>query len=112
MATELDKSIKSVAARVAQYVDDVATLTLETHYVHLSGDGDASFDRARPVARTTIKLDGDCDLVVPMREAEASRFEVDAALLEVHQQNVASAIEYRARILNALLGALPPRSRA
>jgi hypothetical protein len=35
--------------------------------------------------------------------------EVDAALFELHQQNVNTAIEYRARILNSLLSTLQPR---
>jgi hypothetical protein len=34
---------------------------------------------------------------------------VDTALFDVHQRNVTVAIEYRARLLNALLGALQRR---
>jgi hypothetical protein len=42
---------------------------------------------------------------VPLREAEAGRFEVDAALFDLLQRNVTTAIEYRARIIDALLSA-------
>jgi hypothetical protein len=43
--------------------------------------------------------------ILPLREAETGRFEVDAALFDLHQYNVTTATEYRARILNALLSA-------
>src|SRR3954468_9743680 len=100
MATELENSLRNAAARIAQYVDDVATMTVETRYVQVGAGGDVSFDQAKPIARTTLKLDGDCDAVIPMRGDAAGGFDVDAALFDLHQRNVATAIEYRARILN------------
>ena len=106
MATELQNSLKKAAEKVADYVDNVATLTVETQYVHIGLGADVNFGQAKPVARTVIKIDGDCQTVVPMQEDKEKRLEVDTALFELHQQNVATAIEYRARIMNALLSTL------
>ena len=108
MASELQNSMRNAAAKIAAYVDDVATMTVETRFVQVGAGGDVSFDQAKPIARTTIKLDRDCDAIIPMSEA-AGASSVDAALFDLHQRNVATAIEYRARILNALVGALQGR---
>jgi len=106
MATELENSIKNAAAKVAQYVADVATMTVETKYVEIGPDGDVDFDQAKPAARTIIRLDGDSETVVPMRETETKEFEVDTLLFDLHQSNVTTAIDYRASMLDALLGTL------
>ncbi len=44
-------------------------------------------------------------------EGQGSALEVDMTLFELHQQNVATAIDYRARILNALLSTVMSRQR-
>ncbi len=44
-----------------------------------------------------------------MRAAEAGGLEVDLSLFNLHQENVNTAIEYRARILNSLLSPLLAR---
>ena len=107
MASELEKSLKSAAEKIAQYIDDAATLTVETRAVEIGAESGAQFDQARAVARSIIRMDGDSATVVPMRPSgKPGQTEVDAALYELHQRNVATAIEYRARILSALLGAL------
>lgn len=106
MATEFESALKNAATSVAQYVRDAATMQVETKYVEVAPGGAADFTQAHPIARTIIKLDGDSETIVPMRLNEAGVLEVDAALFEMHQQNVSTAIEYRASILNALLEAL------
>jgi len=106
MATELENSIKNAAAQVAKYVSDVATMTVETKYVEIGPDGNVDFDQARPAARTTIRLDGDSEVIAPMRAVETGEYEVDAALFNLHQSNVTTAIDYRASMLDALLGTL------
>ena len=111
MANEFELALRQVATTVARYVEDVATMTVETRYVDVAPGGNTGFEAAKPIARTTVKIDGDCEAVVPVRVTEGGRFELDAALLELHQRNVDTAIEYRARILNALLAALPARGR-
>lgn len=109
MASELETALKNAATVVGQYVKDVATMTVETKYVDVGPDGAVDFNQARPVARTIIKLDGDSESVVPVRRNEAGASEVDSALFELHQQNVTTTIEYRARMLNALLSTLGVR---
>jgi len=106
MANDLENSIKNAAAKVSQYVADVATMTVETKYIEIGTGGDVDFDQAKPAARTVIRLDGDSEAIVPLRQAETGGFEVDSALFNLHQSNVATAIDYRARMLDSLLGAL------
>lgn len=103
MASELESALKSIAQKVAQYVEDAAELSVETKSVEVGGN--TNFAEARPVARTLIKLDGDCESIVPLRPA-AEGLTVDSTLFEVHERNVAVAIEYRAKLLNAMLAAL------
>ena len=109
MANELETAIKNAATAVAQYVKDASEMAVETRYVDISGEGTKDFDQARPVARTVVRLDGDSETVVPVRSNEAGVLEVDEGLFELHRQNVATTIEYRSRILNALLEILQTR---
>jgi hypothetical protein len=44
-----------------------------------------------------------------MREGPGGMLEVDSGLFEIHQANVATATEYRARVLAALIGLLQRR---
>jgi hypothetical protein len=98
MAGELREALKSSAERIAKYVEDVAEMAVETHYVEV---GAASFDQAKLAARTVVKLDGDSQTVIPMQKGEA-KLEVDMGLFDVHQQNVQAAIDYRTKMMNAL----------
>jgi hypothetical protein len=109
MANELDTALKNIATTLAQYVKDASTMQVETRYVEIGENSAVEFDKARPVARTVIKLDGDSETVLPMRKNEAGATVVDSELFDLHQQNVTTAIEYRARILNALLSSLSSR---
>lgn len=102
MASEMREALKSAAEKIAKYVEDAAEMTVETQYVEL---GAASFDQAKLAARTIIKLDGDSQTVIPMQKGE-SKLEVDMAVFEVHQQNVAAATEYRTKMMNSLLSVL------
>ena len=110
MASEFDIALRNAASSVSRYVQDAATMQVETHFVDIGPEGTPDFDGARPVARTIIRLDGDSETVVPMREGESENLEVDLSLFNLHQQNVDTAIEYRARILNALLSPLIART--
>lgn len=103
MASEFETTLKNIAQKVAKYVEDVAELSVETKSVEIGAN--TNFAEAKPAARTIIKMDGDCEAVVPMR-LTAEGQAVDNALFEVHERNVAAAIEYRAKLLNAMLGAL------
>lgn len=103
MASELRDALKTAADRIAKYVQDAAEMAVETHYVEI---GATSFADSKLAARTVVKLDGDSQTVVPMQKNELGKLEVDMSVYEVHQQNVQAAIEYRAKMMNALLSVL------
>lgn len=111
MANEFESALKNAASSVARYVEDAATMKVESKYVEVGGAGSVDFESASPVARTIIRLDGDSETIIPMRQNNAGVPEVDNILFDLHQENVNTAIEYRARILNALLGTLLARGR-
>ncbi len=110
MASDLENSVRTAAEKVAKYVSDVASMTVETRYVEIGEDGDVDFNQAKPAARTVIRLDGDSDEIIPLRQSETGRFEADADLMNIHRSNVQTTIDYRARLLDALLSVLRSRS--
>jgi hypothetical protein len=112
MANELETAIRNAATSVAKYVKDASMMTVETRYVEVGAKGAEKFEDARPIARTTIRLDGDSEIIAPLHMNEAGVLEVDSGLFDLHQRNVNTAIEYRARILNALLETLVARSNS
>lgn len=81
MANGLESSIRDVVSKVVKYAEDIAEMKVETKYVQIGMDGTVDFTQAKPIARTTIKLDGDSEVIVPLRQSEGGRFEVDSALL-------------------------------
>ena len=103
MADDLETTLKNIAAQVAGYVKDVATLTVETRVVRVDADTVTDYAQARAAARTIIKLDGDSEAVLPLQAGEAG-LTVDKAVFDLHQRSVETAIAYRAKMLEALLG--------
>lgn len=107
MATEVENALKDAVKSVAKYVDDAATMTVETWFVEVAMDGgQADFAQAKPAAKTVVRLDGDSQTTVPLQKNEAGILDVDTDLYQIHQQNVQTAIDYRAKILSALLDVL------
>jgi hypothetical protein len=104
MANEFNNALKSAAESIAKYVDNIATMTVETRYVDLGQS--VNFTEALPAARTEIRMDGDCATILPVRKNEAGVMVVDGDLFDMHQQNVATAIDYRTRMMDALLQTL------
>jgi hypothetical protein len=102
MANELNNSIKAAAEKIVKYVEEVSNMTVETHFVDVDG-GVVDFNQAKAAARTIIRLDGDSSTVIPMRRNEAGTMVVDTDLFELHERNVAIAIEYRTQMMDALL---------
>ena len=100
--TEIKEALKNVADQLAKYVEDAATMTVETDYVEMGG----KMEDAKLAARTVIRLDGDSTSVLPMKPGLDGALVVDTALYEMHQQNVQAASNYRAAILERLLGIL------
>ncbi len=99
-STEVKEALKSVADQVAKYVADAASMTVETSTVEIGGKD------VQLAAKTIIKLDGDSASVLPMKKGADGTLTVDTTLYELHQQNVKAASDYRAAILNSLLGVL------
>lgn len=110
MASEIENAVKGAAQHISRYVKDAAVMVVETRYIELTDQTAESFEEARPMARTTIKLDGDSESTIPMRRNPEGILEVDVELFNLHQRNVASVIDYRARMLDSLLGLLARRS--
>jgi hypothetical protein len=104
--TELKDALKAAAEKIAQYVQDAAEMAVETRYIEMGAE---SFDDARLAARTVVKLDGDSQTVVPMRKSEGGALVVDTTVFELHQQNVQAAVDYRTRMMSALLDVLRPQ---
>ncbi len=105
MASDLNNPLKAAADKVVKYIDNIATLTVETRFVEVQGN-QADFTNAKPAASTVIRLDGDCSAIVPLRKTEAGVLEVDNGLFEMHQNIVATAIDYRTKMMAALLQTL------
>ncbi len=103
MATsEIKEALKNVADTIAKYVENAATMTVETRYVEVGGDA----KDAKLAARTTVKLDGDSESILPMKKNADGVLVVDTVINEMHQINVQAAIDYRAEMLEKLLGVL------
>jgi hypothetical protein len=109
MATDINAAIKNAVDTITKYVNDIATMTVETRYIDV-GNQTVTFDASRPIARTEIRLDGDCTTVLPGNPGQGlnapGQMTVDSSLFSMHQSSVAMAIEYRARMLGTLLQAL------
>ena len=104
MATpEIKEALKNVADEVAKYVKDAATLTVETQTVEVG-----KTDKPALAARSVIKLDGDNTTTLPTIKNEAGKAEVDPVIYEIHMQNVQAAIDYRGRIIEAVIEVLLP----
>ena len=103
-ATEIKEALKNSADTIARYIKDVATLTVTSSTQEVGST-------AEPVlaARTVISIDGDNNSVLPTNKNTDGRLEIDSVLYDLHMQNVKSAIEYRAQMINALIGLLQSR---
>ena len=112
----LEGALRDAVQKVARYVEDALEMEVVTKYATVGPDGDRDFAAAKPVALTRFKADGDIEVVVPARESEPGSVQLDIndALLELHERNVAAAIEYRAKLFHAAVAAveaLPSRLR-
>jgi hypothetical protein len=101
MATspELKQALKDAADAIAKYVQNAATMTVETRYVEMGSE----FTQAKPAARTIVKLDGDSETVLPMVKGPDGALVVNTVVHDMHQENVQAAIDYRAELLGRLI---------
>lgn len=112
MANDLENTIRNAAYKFAKALEDASELEIETLYVEVGDQGAINFEDARPVAKTTIQLDGDMNVVIPMTRSESGALERDDSLLQLHMENVDSATSYRTDLLEALLSLIrSPRTR-
>ena len=104
MATspELKEALKTAADTIAKYVENAATMTVETRYVEVG----AASDNSKLLARTVVKLDGDSETILPMKPGPDGLLVVDTVVHEMHQENVQTAIDYRTEMLERLLSIL------
>jgi hypothetical protein len=108
---EFKDTLKTIVDKIGAAVEDAATLTVETWYITIDDEGGATgsaakadFEtRRRPLARTVIQWDTDCISVIPLRKGADSKLEVAENLLTLHNQNVQTARQYRADIINTFL---------
>lgn len=109
-ARSLEDSVKSAVDKISQYVDDVSKLQVETRYLVIGDDGTlpvgpngrVDFTQANAAAFSEIKIDGDCYTVVPIRKNANGDLVFQEALNQVHDRNVAAAVQYRKDIVAAL----------
>ncbi|MEN9938843.1 MAG: hypothetical protein RLZZ387_5422 [Chloroflexota bacterium] len=131
MANEAETVLREVAGDLIRYIKNASELVVETRYSQVVSNSDAqaapapaasgdseeseSLQRARAESRagavTVIQLDGDSVAVVPLRLSSTGDMLLDRDLLEEHQRNVAAATQYRAQILQSLVGLLQSRGR-
>lgn len=101
------QSINAAVGKLAKAIGDAAELEVNTQFVLVAQDGSADFAKAKPIAQTKIKLDGDYDDIIPMRPGSSSEGpQVDNALYELHQDNVSKALAYRADLVKSFMNAL------
>ena len=106
MASDVETSINEVVAKIAAYIDDATRLTVSTYGMDLDPAAPATtFTPARAIAQTSLGLDGDTTVILPVTRTDTALV-VDAALFDLHERNVKAATEYRAALLGALVGAL------
>ncbi|MEM9456889.1 MAG: hypothetical protein AAGF11_22110 [Myxococcota bacterium] len=103
--TEIKEALRTAANTVSKYVGDVAVLQVETQTLETAGGKEPVL-----AARTIIKLDGDNTSVVPGVLGDSGKWEIDTVLYDLHLQNVRSAIDYRARMVESMLTLLRPIS--
>lgn len=106
----VEESLRAAVDKISHYVEDVATLQVETRYLVIGDDGalptgangKVDFAQANAAAFSEIKIDGDCYTVVPIRKNANGEFVFQEALNQVHDRNVAAAVQYRKDIVSAL----------
>lgn len=100
--TDLNDALKKAAGELAKQISDASELRVETLWVMADENGDVNWEEAKPVALTTVQLDGDSKLIVPLKmEGESTVLRRD--LLEIHDGNVQNARAYRDKIYDMIM---------
>ena len=99
--SEIKEALRSTADTIAKYVRDLGVLHVETQTLDVGKAADPVL-----AARTVIKIDGDNTSVIPGVQNQQGKWEIDTGLYDLHMQNVQKAIEYRSKLMDAMLGLL------
>ncbi len=112
MANELENSIRKAAQKIVDTIQDAGEMTVETYYTEVKPPQAGAAEPEPNLAATTkVEWDGDSKTTIPMHQTAEGAFEVDTALLELHQRNVTTATEYRTRLLHSLMSIVQPRGK-
>lgn len=95
---DLGEALRNAAQELARQITDASELTIETKFIVIEEGEEPTL-----VAKSTIQLDGDTTLTIPMRREASGALVRDEGLLELHLGNVDNAIAYRANILETIL---------
>jgi hypothetical protein len=104
MAEGLEAKLEEIANAVLDLCKNALKLTVETNYQPVSVGGN-------PVpqsngARTEMKIDGDCTVLVPVETDGNNGIQVETDLWEIHKANVQAAADYRTKIITSLVEAI------
>lgn len=109
MAESWETSIKAAAQKLAEALQDAATLTVKTDFIEPAAAGGA---QTTPIGLvTTIKLDADSENAVPITRVEGVGLQVNQSLFQIHESNVKAAMDYRIQVLTALLDTIKSQLR-
>jgi hypothetical protein len=103
--SDLQKALRQAAAALAEQISDASALTVETRWVEIGDSETFNTADSRLAASTTIQLDGDTSLVVPLRR-ENGVLVRDENLLQLHLESVEKAIQYRKDLLATIVSAV------
>ncbi len=101
VADKLKSALDTLGDKIVDFANDVTTLEVRTfvsdRIEDVRPDADAGFTYAVPRAMTTIELDGDTQVVVPVDAGQ-----IDEALWQIHRQTVEQAQAHREAMLRTI----------
>ena len=101
VADKLKSALETLGDKIVDFANDVTTLEVRTfvsdRIEDVRPDAAAGFTHAVPRAMTTIELDGDTQVVVPVDAGQ-----IDEALWQIHRQTVEQAQAHREAMLRTI----------
>jgi len=99
--TDLREALQSAGRKLAEALNDLQALEVKTKSVDVKA-GILNEKDARIIAYTKIELDGDTTVIVPTQD-ENGALVLDQAMLALHKESVADAMQYRTQIINMVV---------
>ena len=101
VADKLKSALETLGDKIVDFANDVTTLEVRTfvsdRIEDVRPDAAGGFTHAVPRAMTTIELDGDTQVVVPVDAGQ-----IDEALWQIHRQTVEQAQAHREAMLRTI----------